>query len=174
MNKPNPSEYHPFFKTYIELVPNGELLSMLKENLKVTTAFYRAIPKKLSDYRYEINKWSIKELLAHKIDSERVFAYRALVCLRMDGGAKLPEMNENLYVENRNVANVDIKELIEEFEIVRKNTLSLYTNVSEENLSFHANSAAGKITARALGYAIIGHAIHHHNIITERYLNEKE
>ncbi len=174
MSRPNPTEYNPFFKTYIELVPDGELFSMMKKNLNITVAFFQAIPKELSGYRYETNKWSIKELLAHIIDSERVFAYRALVCLRMDGDVELPEMNENLYVENRNVSDVDIEDLIEEFEIVRKNTLSLYTNVSEKKLSFRAKSFAGEITARALGYAIIGHTIHHQRIITKRYLNKKE
>lgn len=173
MDKPTSDEYNPFFKNYIDLVPSGDLVSMMDENLDKIISFFKSIPKDFGDYKYASGKWSIKELLAHIIDSERVFAYRALVCIRMDDTILLPSMNENLYVENRDVSNIELDSLIEEFEFARKNTIKLYEGISENQYNFKAKSEGGDITAKALGFAIIGHTIHHKNVIKERYKYHK-
>ena len=120
MNKPTPDEFNPFFKNYIDLVPSGELVSMMEDNLEDITLFFKSIPNQLGNYKYAPGKWSVKELLAHIIDSERVFAYRALVCIRMDDTIIIPSMDENLYAENRDVSTVELASLIEEFEYARK------------------------------------------------------
>ena len=173
MNKPTSDEYNPFFKNYIDLVPKGDLVSMMIENLEVITSFFKSIQNDLGNYKYAPGKWSIKELLAHIIDSERVFAYRALVCIRMDDTIVIPNMDENLYAENRDVSTIELSSLIEEFEFARKNTIKLYEGNSEQHYNFKAKSEGGDITSKALGYAIIGHTIHHKNIIKERYLDKK-
>lgn len=169
--RPNVGEFNPFFKNYIDLVADGELVAMMDENLDLIADFFRNIPAELGDYKYEEKKWTIKEVLAHIIDSERVFAYRALVCLRQDKTSTIPSMDENLYSANLDVSNISIPDLIEEFITVRKGTLLLFKNVNDENLDFRANSVSGEITARALGFILIGHTLHHKNIIVERYLN---
>lgn len=174
MNKPTPDEFNPFFKNYIDLVPSGELVSMMEDNLEDITLFFKNIPNQLGNYKYAPGKWSVKELLAHIIDSERVFAYRALVCIRMDDTIIIPSMDENLYAENRDVSTVELASLIEEFEYARKNTIKLYEGVSEECYNFKAKSEGGDITSKALGFAIIGHTIHHKNVIEERYLKKRK
>ena len=173
MNKPTPDEYNPFFKNYIDLVPNGELVPMMVENLDKITSFFKSIPNERANYKYAPGKWSIKELLAHINDSERVFAYRALVCIRIDHSIVIPNMDENLYAENRDVSAIDLVSLIEEFEIARKNTIKLYEGISEKHYTFKAKSEGGDITAKALGVAIIGHTLHHKKVFRERYLNTK-
>ena len=173
MNKPTPDEFNPFFKNYIDLVPSGELVSMMEDNLEDITLFFKNIPNQLGNYKYATGKWSVKELLAHIIDSERVFAYRALVCIRMDGSIIIPSMDENLYAENRDVSTVELASLIEEFEYARKNTIKLYEGVSDESYNFKAKSEGGDITAKALGFAIIGHTIHHKNVIEDKYLKKR-
>lgn len=166
-------EYNPFFKHYIDLVADGELVVMMEENLAFVADFFRKIPAELADYQYQENKWTIKQVLAHIIDSERVFAYRALVGLRLDKTTMIPSMDEDLYASNRDVSNVSMHDLIEEFISVRKSTLPLFKNTKDENLDFRANSVSGEITARALGFILIGHTLHHKKIISERYLNER-
>lgn len=173
MNKPTSDEYNPFFKNYIDLVPNGELVPMMVENLDKITSFFKSIPNELANYKYAPGKWSIKEILSHITDSERVFAYRALVCIRMDHTIVIPNMDENLYAKNRDVSAIELDSLIQEFEYARKNTIKLYEGVSEKQYNFKAKSEGGDITAKALGYAIIGHTLHHKKVITEKYMNMK-
>lgn len=172
MEKPTSDEYNSFFKNYIDLVPSGNLESMMVANLDEITSFFKSIPNELANYKYAPGKWSIKELLAHINDSERVFAYRALVCIRMDDQITLPNMDENLYAKNRDVSKIEFNELIEEFKILRQSTIYLFKGISEKQYKFRAKSSSGDITAKALGYAIIGHPLHHKNVITERYLNK--
>lgn len=172
MQKPKPNDYNPFFKTYIDLAPSGDLLVELDKNLQEIGAFFKEIPENLHNFKYDDNKWTIKEVLAHIIDSERVFSYRALVCLRMDDKITLPTMDENSYAANHDVSERTLADLIEEFELVRKSIVKLYISAHEKNYDFKANSSSGKITARALGFAIIGHALHHKNVILEKYFTK--
>lgn len=169
MNRPDISEYNDFFRNYIDLVPEGDFLTMLNKNTVSTIEFFNKIPKELENYSYEKNKWTIKELLAHLIDSDRVFSYRILVCLRMDNNIIIPEMDENSYAKNRNIDQITMTELIEEFTTIRKGIVQLYKYTKEKEQTFKAITTSGNITARALGYIIIGHAIHHKNVITNRY-----
>jgi len=168
--RPVAHEYDPYFDTYIQLVPDGDLLSMLADNLTEVTQLFKQVPINLENYVYASGKWSIKELLAHLIDTERVLAYRALTGLRMDKSTMLPSFDQDLYAKNRNVSEVELKQLIQEFEIVRKSTLYLYESAKEKNIQFVVQSEAGSFTASALGYIMIGHTLHHMQVMNERYL----
>lgn len=172
MKKPAKDEYNQFLKTYIDLVPEGDLAAMMYENLEEITLFFKALPLAIENFKYAPEKWSVKELLAHINDSERVFAYRALVCIRMDDTIIIPNMDENLYAKNRDVSKISLNELINEFRTLRESTIHLFKGISEINYNFRAKSDGGDITAKALGFAIIGHTLHHRNIINERYIQD--
>jgi uncharacterized damage-inducible protein DinB len=170
MQRPHPNEYATHYQPYIDLVENGDFFELIALNKKDVTTFFKNIPQEKYDYRYAANKWTIKQVILHIIDTERVFSYRALTCARGDK-SPLPFMDENKYAENAIFPNRTMKSLIREFEIVRESSILLFENITEEQSKL-IGTIGGKydITARALGYLIMGHAIHHINIIKERYL----
>jgi uncharacterized damage-inducible protein DinB len=128
------------------------------------------IPNDKLNHKYADNKWTIKEVLMHIIDTERVFAYRTLVCLRGDNETPLHSMDDNLYASNIEVISRTIESLIDEFKIVRANSSLLFENVSDEQSKFLGNGITHNLSARALGFIMMGHILHHIKIIKERYL----
>ena len=169
MNRPLPTEYPPQYQPYINLVQNGNFLALLTLNKIDLSAFFKRIPKEKHNYKYAENKWTIKEVLMHLIDTERVFSYRALACARGDK-TSLPNMDENLYAQNVDVSTRTLQSLIEEFEAVRESSILLFEYMSEEKSRLLGHIGENAISARALGYLIIGHALHHIAVIKERYL----
>ncbi len=170
MKKPFPGEYNPYFDRYISLVPDGDFNALLNENTATAISFFESIPAEKHDYRYANNKWSIRETLMHIIDTERVMSYRALVAIRKDAGAVLSNMDENHYAANADVTGRSLASLVGEFAAVRSATTALYEHITEERSTFKIMGPTHPFTASALGYIMIGHVIHHFNIVTERYL----
>jgi hypothetical protein len=117
---------------------------------------------------YEPGKWTVKDIIQHVIDAERVFAYRALRFARNDKTA-LPGFEENDYAANTNVAKRSLDDLLNEFDTVRRSTIYLYKNFTDEMLLRVGNASGKDITALALGFIMAGHALHHNKIIKERY-----
>lgn len=173
MQRPNPNEYASYYQPYIDLVEDGEFSDLIIQNKRDVMAFFESIPNEKYNYRYAENKWTIKQVLLHIIDTERVFAFRALVCARGDN-SPLPFMNEKEYAKNADTFNRTMKSLITEFGTVRKSSILLLDNLTDEQSMFTGN-IGGKytITTRALGYLIIGHALHHVNVVKERYLFDR-
>jgi len=172
MKRPEISEYKPQFQRYIDLVGSGSFLDILNENTKLLVDYFNNIPHQLLNHKYAEGKWTIKEVLMHIIDTERAFAYRAFVCGRGDADTPLHGMDENLYAANIDVTERTIESLLAEFVAVRNNSKAFFENLSEKQSMFLGNCITYKISARALGYLIIGHAIHHIHIISERYLQK--
>ncbi len=170
MNRPEKTEYNPYFQNYIDLVEVGDFHTVFDNNTKHTVDFFSKIPTAQHHYRYAPNKWTIKEVLMHIIDTERVFAYRTLVCLRGDNQTPLHSMDDNLYASNVDVTSRTMEDLIEEFKIVRSNSNLLFQHVTEEQSKFLGNGVTHPFSARALGLIMMGHILHHINIINERYL----
>jgi hypothetical protein len=170
MQKPEVKEYNPYFKNYIDLVQEGYFLSLLSNNTNETISFFENIALDKQDYRYAKGKWTIKEILMHIIDTERVMAYRALVASRGDNKTPLPSVDEDLYAANVDVSKRTMADLLLEFKAVRSATEILFKNITEEQSNFLANAVTYQITARAIGYIMIGHILHHLNIVRERYL----
>jgi uncharacterized damage-inducible protein DinB len=163
--------YPSHFAGYIELVINEDLDSILKNQIETSKQFFNSIPEEKTDYRYAEGKWNIKEVLQHIIDTERVFAYRALAFARQEPNA-LPGMDENSYAKNSNADSRKWKNLIDEFEAVRQSTIHLYQSFSESQLEAEGKTVSHEISVRALGYTIAGHSAHHINILKERYLTD--
>lgn len=170
MKRPKKNEYAPGYQPYIDLVDTGDFMDLLDQNTLSTIAFFKSIDKKNENLRYAENKWTIKEVLMHIVDTERGFSYRAIVCTRNDGKTPLPYMDEEFYANNVDVTDIPIENMIEEFLAVRKAFKFIYTNNPIKKFSFLGNATGHKISARALGFIAIGHVLHHINVIKQRYL----
>lgn len=163
------NEYADFYKSYIQVLEEVELIEELEICLHEFIKFIQNIPMDKFDYRYEVGKWTIKEIIQHLIDSERIFSYRALRISRNDK-TPLPGFNENDYVDNSNGNDRNLQGLLTELAVVRQATLSLFNSFSREQLTKIGVASNNEVSVRAIGFIIIGHQKHHQKIFTERYL----
>lgn len=170
MKRPKKGEYAPFHETYLKVVPpRGGAQTLLKKTFKEALQVFGGLPEEMGNYAYEPGKWSIKQMLIHLIDSERVFSYRTLSFMRGDRIA-LPGFNQDIWMEEVDVSGRTIKDLLKEWKAVRDNTLFLLAQCTEEQSKFVGTASGWKVTPRALFYVIIGHQIHHMNVLKEKYL----
>ena len=166
----NENEYAIYFDKYIKLSNNETiLLEELEICLHDFIRFVQNIPLDKFDYRYDVNKWTIKEIIQHLIDTERIFQYRALRISRNDV-TPLPGFDENNYATNSNGNSRSIQDLLTEMAVVRQSTLSLFKSFSKEQLLLIGTASENKISVRAIGFILIGHQKHHQKIFQERYL----
>ena len=156
------------FYNYIKLVEEADIKTALKNETGSAVKYFNSITEEHALHKYAEGKWTIKEVLQHIIDAERIFSYRALALARKDKNS-LPSFDEKEYAENANGNSRSWKELVEEFVAVRKATEILFDSFTEEHL--HATGIAGnsEISVVALGYTTVGHTLHHINILKERY-----
>lgn len=169
MKRPKKGEYAPFHEQYLNLVPpRGAALSLLKKTWKEAYQLFSSIPEERGDFSYEPGKWTIKQLLIHLIDTERVFAFRILSFMRADRVA-LPGFNQDFWMEYADVSGRSIKDLLKEWKAVRDNTCFLAQHCSEEQSRFLGAASNWKATPRAYFFIILGHQIHHMNMLRARY-----
>jgi hypothetical protein len=166
---PESSEYQPYYGRYISLVGGRDLTSTLEAQAGRSLPILRLISEEKSMHRYSPGKWSVKEVLGHLIDAERIFTYRALRFARNDQ-TPLPGFDQDPYVAAANFDARPWNGMIDEFEHVRRSTILFFRALTPQEAlrSGTANQAA--ITVRALGYIIAGHELHHMGILSERYL----
>lgn len=158
-----------FYHNYIELAPKNDIVNGLKKNHKELMEFLDQLPKNKINYAYAEGKWTIKQLLQHMTDAERVFAFRALWIARASGTA-LPGFDENVWADRTDVTKRKWKDMIEEWDETRKSTISLFDSFTTEEILLTGIVNQHEINVAALGYICAGHTTHHLNIITERYL----
>jgi len=170
IEKPKQGEFAPYTIIYIGLLPDdGLVLNHLKDNLISAKNFILSLPEEKLTYRYEEGKWTIKEILQHIIDDERIYAYRALRFARNDK-TELPGFDQDEYAIESGANERDIKDILKEFRSVRKATISLFEGFDNDALT-RVGMADGKVmSVRAAAYHIAGHEMRHMNIIKERYL----
>lgn len=171
LQRPLPEEYNPYFQRYIDRVPDGDFGTILTQQTADTLAFFENIPVEKHGYRYAPGKWTVREVLLHLIDTERVFAYRALVAARCDDAIMQPPMDEDHYAAHSEAERRTISDLLEEFRAVRSASEHFFRSLSETQAVFRANSNGFPVTARAVGYMMLGHVLHHIAVLTERYLD---
>lgn len=169
MNRPQPDEYGAFYQGYINIV-NDDVLAELTDQLVTLPDFLRSVPVAKADFAYAEGKWTIKELLGHIIDTERIMAYRLLRFARNDA-TELPGFDENHYVRHSNFATQNFFDLIKEFEAVRKANLYLFKSLTDTDLDRKGIASNSPLSVRALLFILAGHAKHHQKIIEERYLS---
>ena len=165
----NENEYNPHYKHYILELGNVDLFEILMVSSKELLETVKDLSEEKMVFRYEEGKWSIKEILQHLIDTERVMSYRALRFSRNDA-TELAGFDENWYVDNSNGNDRNSNDLVEEFTCTRRASISLFKSFSDEMLQLSGTANESDITVRALGFIIAGHQMHHLKIIKERYL----
>lgn len=168
--KPSPADHPPYFSYFIGLVEQDTIVDALTAGKKSISEFIKNIPANKSEYAYADKKWTVKQVLNHIIDTERILSYRAL-CFSRGEKQILPAFDENLYVANANLQNTDLNLLLQEFEAVRESTVLLFNQLSDKELAIKGATKAGEVSVLSVGFMICGHGLHHANIIRERYLS---
>jgi uncharacterized damage-inducible protein DinB len=170
MTRPDFKSVPSFYKSYVEHVLDMELLQALKHAGHLLQETLRAIPEEKGTYRYAQDKWTIKEMLNHMMDAERVFTYRALRFSRNDQ-TPLPPFDENGYAVQANAHGRSLQQIAGEMLRLRQTTIDLYSSFTARMLSREGTASNQKISVLNLGYIIAGHEIHHRKVLLERYLN---
>ena len=166
---PLPTEYPAFFGKYIALVPSEHVHELSNSYGKIIHNFYQNLPDEKADYAYAEGKWTLKQVLQHVIDTERIFMYRLLRFLRQDA-TPLSPFDENSYATAADVSHKTLADLKLEFAQLRASTNSLIDGTKAETFSFIGTAGGKPCSARAVAYIPFGHAMHHKNIVEERYL----
>lgn len=168
--RPGTDEYAPYYGTYIGKVPDGDLRAMLASQLAETLALIRSIPESRGGHRYAPDKWSIKGVLGHLADSERIFSYRALRIGRGDT-TPLPGFEQDDYVPMGNFDARTLRDLADELAAVRQATLHLFAHLDQAAFERRGSASGKPVSVRALAYIIAGHELHHVGILKTRYLS---
>ncbi|MEW5842902.1 MAG: DinB family protein [Bacteroidota bacterium] len=170
MQRPDQNEYAPSYQQYIKDVPQIDILEYLKQQLDETVKLFSGVSEEKALFRYAPDKWSVKEVLGHIMDGERIFAYRAL-CISRGEKNSLPGFEQNDYVANANFDKLNLVDIVEEFAALRKSNLKMFGNFSEEMWTRKGIANKNEVTVRAIVYLLAGHALHHLNVVRERYLS---
>jgi len=168
--RPDASEYAPYYGTYVTKVPEGDVLQLLERQRKETQALLAGMPDARALHRYAPGKWSIKEVIGHIADAERIFCYRALRFAREDK-TPLPGFDENAYTPAGRFDARPIADLAAELDTVRRASVTLFRGMEGEALARRGMASNHDVSVRALAYIIAGHERHHVMILRERYLN---
>lgn len=171
--KPQANEYPAYFSAYVHLVPDGELLELLNEQLKATVNAVNDVTERQSQFRYAPNKWTVKEVIGHMADTERIMGYRIL-CIARGETAPLPGFDDNLYVQNGSFNQLSMQELLDNFSTVRQSTIVLLKSLDAAAWLRKGNANGFEITVRAIASIIAGHELHHRQILLERYFNSSD
>lgn len=167
--RPASSEYLPYYSRYIDLVHGEDILATLKHQLRESLALLACVSNDESVSKYAPDKWTVREVLGHVIDSERIFAYRAM---RIGRGDQTPieGFEQDDYVKGGNFNHVRWSALVEEFDLVRRSTILLFSGMQEEAWMRTGTANNAAVSVRALAWIIAGHELHHRGIIEQKYL----
>jgi DinB superfamily len=168
--RPESTEYAPYYGKYVMLVPDGDLAATLSRQVHATLELLSPLSEQRAGFSYAPGKWSIKEVVGHLIDGERVFAYRALRIGRNDK-TPLPGFEQDDYVASANFNERTLSSLLEEFTAVRQATVQLFKNFAEKEWQRRGTANGQEITPLSLGYIVAGHELHHMDVLRTRYLS---
>ncbi len=167
--RPVETEYPSFYGNYVRKVGDGDIVRSMREQVRETTGFLRGIPESRAGHRYEPGKWSIREVVGHVCDSERVFSYRAVRIARGDT-TPLPGFDEKDFVARSSLDKRSLDSLVDELEAIRGSTVALFDSLFPEEWSRRGTASGREITVRALAWVIAGHERHHMEVLRTRYL----
>src|SRR5277367_6279332 len=165
--KPETTEYAAFYETYVSLVPSADILNLLEAQRLQMTQLLTACSERDGNFRYAPEKWSVKEVIGHLADSERIFTYRALRIARGDA-TPLPGFEQDDYVRTAGAGRRELHDLAEEFAAVRTSSIALYRSLKEESWKRRGSANKNEVTVRALAFISAGHEAHHRKILEER------
>ena len=169
MNRPQKSDCEEYYFTYINQVPEGDIFQIMEMQMPETISMLENLSDEKTEYRYQPNKWSVKEVLGHVIDAERVFAYRAL-CIARNDPAALPSMEQDDYVKFGQFGHRTIRDLCEEFHHVRLANIVMFKSFDEEVLMRRGIASGFEFTVRSFPFILAGHERHHQKVLRDRYL----
>lgn len=167
--RPASGEYNPVFQKYVDLVPEGDIGQVLQQSLRTTGELFETFSEEQGNYRYAPGKWSIKEVLGHITDNERVMSYRMLRIARGDK-TPLSGYDENLFMSNASFNEMSLNAIMDDYAAVRRATLTLLAGISDEAWTRTGTVSNHESSVRAWAYILAGHELHHLNVIRERYL----
>jgi len=167
--RPLKNDYAEYYHKYIQELKSDNILEILEEQLNSNLELFNRISEEKANYRYAEGKWSIKELLGHMLDTERIFAYRAL-CIARGEKQDLPGMEQDDYVKEANFDKRQFTDIVKEYELVRKSNLQLFRSFSEKELSRRGLANDNEVTVLAIMFIIAGHEFHHIKVLKEKYL----
>jgi hypothetical protein len=168
--RPDVSEYPPYASIYVDLVPDSDILGLLASQVEDTVALLQPIDEhRASDMRYAPGKWTVKQVLGHVVDTERVFTYRALRTARGDA-TPMPGFEQDDYVRLGPFEHCSLADLLDEYRIVRAASIALYSKLTPESWMRKGVANRFPVTVRGLAYLTAGHELHHLKILREKYL----
>lgn len=167
--RPDPTEYAEYFHRYISRVPDGDLIEILEKQSAETRTLLGSLSDGDARFRYASDKWSIKEVVGHLTDTERVMSYRAM-CFARGEETVLPSFDENAYVKSSRFDQRTMSSLLAELGSVRGATIALVDGLSPDELMRRGRTPGGEYSVRSLVYMIAGHELHHQQILRERYM----
>jgi uncharacterized damage-inducible protein DinB len=169
MDRPEKNEYNEYYETYVSLVPETDIVRVLEDQNSELLDIFSRIDEEKSLYAYAEGKWTIKELLGHLTDGERIFGYRALRISRADK-TPMEGFEQDGYIENSNFNNTKLSDLLSEFQLVRQANLIFFRNLTDEAWTRTGTASDSTVSVRAIAYIMAGHVRHHARILRERYL----
>jgi hypothetical protein len=169
MNRPEKDEYNEYYETYISLVPETDIVSVLENQIDAIEKLVGEIPEEKGTFAYAEGKWTIKDMLGHLSDGEKLFAYRALRISRADK-TPIEGFEQDGYVENGNFNRRTLADLTEEFVSLRKANLYFFKNLDDTAWVRRGTASGYPFSVRALAYICAGHVRHHVNVLKTRYL----
>jgi hypothetical protein len=169
--RPDTTEYAPYYEKYVSLVSETNIIGALESQLEETLNLIRGLSEEQAMHRYAPDKWSIKEVIGHIIDGERIFAYRALRFSRNDK-QKLPGFDQDDFMQYADFDSRSMADLAEEFELSRRANILMFKSFSEEVWTRRGIASEAEVSVRGLAYIMAGHERHHVRILKERYLSE--
>jgi hypothetical protein len=167
MSRPGSSDYMPYYHKYITLVPEDDILAALETQLGETLEVLLGVAEAQGNQRHPPYTWSVKEVVGHVTDCERIFGYRALRFARGDQ-TPLPGFDENVYMRLAEFDRMPLRDLVGQFEAVRRSHLFLFRSLGDEAWSRSGDANGSPVSVRALAYIVVGHARHHTAILRQR------
>ena len=169
--QPLESEYAPYYRGYVEQVTEHDILPVLRSQLDALDVLLGRVAPERETYRYAEGKWSIREIVGHLIDGERVFGYRAFSIARGDRN-NMPGFDQDEYMLSAPYNRLELEDLLSEFRLVRLSNIAMLRNLDEESWLRMGTANDAQITVRALTFIMAGHVRHHLGILRERYLSD--
>jgi len=166
--RPAENEYVPYYHAYVSKVPDGDIITILDDQIGDMRRRVEMIPEEKETHAYAEGKWTVREVLGHLVDGERAFGHRAY-CLSRREGSSLPGFDQNAYVTNAPYRTTPIHDLLHELTLVRKANLAMLRHLDDEAWLLIGTANGNSVSVRALAYIMVGHVRHHLDILADRY-----
>jgi len=170
MNRPTETEYAPYYQGYVDQVSENDIMAVLRSEVDELDVLLARVPADKETYRYAEGKWSVREIVGHLIDGERVFGYRAL-CIARGETQNLPGFDQNDYMQTAPYHHIELEDLLSEMRLVRLSNIAMFRSLAEEAWNRTGIANGNAVTVRALAFIMGGHVRHHMNVLRERYLS---